>query len=250
MRAVFLDRDGVINANRPDHVKSWEEFAFLPGALHALRLLRAAGWTTVVVTNQAVIGRGIVSPAVVQAIERRMLEAVQAFGGRIAAVFHCPHRPEDGCDCRKPRPGLLLRAAERFGLDLAQSYLIGDALTDITAGRIVGCRCILVRTGRGREQLLRAPAGIPPADHVAADLLAAVRWLLAHDDPRAPWPAPDQGYVGQPVARGSGLLVPSVGPSAVAEPPAAQAAGPQHAHPGGALLAHEPRPAGSPLTPA
>jgi D-glycero-D-manno-heptose 1,7-bisphosphate phosphatase len=181
MRAVLLDRDGVINVNRADHVKSWDEFAFLPGALEALRLLRVAGWPAIVVTNQSIIGRRLALPSALATIDRRMMKAAEAHGGRIAAVFHCPHRPDDGCDCRKPRPGLLLRAADRVGLDLERCYLIGDALTDIAAGQAVGCDCILVRTGRGGQQLLAAGADLPAGCHVSVDLLDAVRWLLARE---------------------------------------------------------------------
>jgi D-glycero-D-manno-heptose 1,7-bisphosphate phosphatase len=190
MRAVLLDRDGVINENRPDHVKLWNEFTFLPGALAALRLLWRAGWTTVVVSNQAVIGRGVVPSSAIEMIERRMTQAVDEYGGRIAAVFHCPHRPDDGCGCRKPRPGLLLRAAERFGLELDQSYLIGDALTDIAAGHAVGCACILVQTGLGQQQSPEGNGDTAVNYHVAADLLAAVRWMLAREHALQPSETP------------------------------------------------------------
>lgn len=178
MKVVFLDRDGVINENRPDHVKSWEEFVFLPGALDALRLLRQDGWTTIVITNQAVIHRHIVPQPVVDGINHRMVQVVEQHGGRIDAVLYCPHRPEESCRCRKPQPGLLLQAADRFGLQLDQCYLIGDALTDITAGQAVGCRCILVLTGRGRRQLMSHEAGRYRSYHVATDLAAAVCWML------------------------------------------------------------------------
>jgi histidinol-phosphate phosphatase family protein len=129
--AVFLDRDGVINANRSDYVKSWDEFAFLPGVFEALRRLREGSRTVVVVSNQSAIGRGIAAPAVVDAIHRRMRAEVAEHGGRIDAVFYCPHRPDEGCECRKPRPGLLRRAARELGLDLARSYLVGDAVSDV-----------------------------------------------------------------------------------------------------------------------
>src|SRR5579859_3809461 len=106
MSTVFLDRDGVINYNRADHVKSWSEFEFLPGSLQALASLRKANYRVFVVTNQAVINRGIVDQAVVEHIHMQMLEHISRAGGRIEAVLYCPHRPEENCFCRKPLPGL------------------------------------------------------------------------------------------------------------------------------------------------
>src|SRR5512133_3041926 len=153
MPAVFLDRDGVINENRCDHVKSWDEFVFLPGVLEALRRLSELERPVVVVSNQAIIGRGVTSREVVDEIGRRMVEAVCAHGGRIDAVLYCPHRPEEGCRCRKPQPGLLTDAAGQMGLDLGASYLVGDAESDLGAARAAGCRPILVTTGRGAAEL-------------------------------------------------------------------------------------------------
>lgn len=154
-RAVFIDRDGVICRNRDDHVKSWEEFVFLPGALEALARLARLDLYVVVITNQAIINRHTVPVEVVENIHTRMVRAIQAAGGRIDRVMYCPHRPEENCICRKPQPGLLLAAAAELGLDLSQSYLIGDAETDMQAGRAVGCQCYLVLTGRGRQHLIR-----------------------------------------------------------------------------------------------
>ncbi len=154
-RAVFIDRDGVICQNRKDHVKDWREFRFLPGALDALARLAQTDLRIVIVTNQAVINRGIIPAETVEEIHRRMVSAIEAAGGRVDGVFYCPHRPDEGCSCRKPQPGLLLQAAERLALDLPGSYLIGDAEADMQAGRAVGCRRFLVLTGRGRRQLLR-----------------------------------------------------------------------------------------------
>jgi len=179
-RAVFLDRDGVINRNRADHVKSWAEFEFLPGALASLRRLAQLPWAVVVVSNQAIIGRGLVPQAVVDEIHERMMEEIRAAGGRIDAVFYCPHRPDEGCDCRKPRPGLLLRAARELAIDPARSVLIGDAESDVRAAQAAGCRPVLVRTGRGQAQeLLLHQQGL---DHVVVvdDLASAVAWIELH----------------------------------------------------------------------
>jgi D-glycero-D-manno-heptose 1,7-bisphosphate phosphatase len=153
-RAVFVDRDGVICRNRTDHVKSWEEFVFLPGAVEAMVRLARTNMPIVVITNQAVINRGIITADVVEDINARMVQAIEAAGGRIDDVLYCPHRPDEQCDCRKPKPGMLLTAAKRWGVDLSQSYLVGDAKTDMQTAQSVGCRSYLVLTGRGRQQLI------------------------------------------------------------------------------------------------
>lgn len=180
-RAIFLDRDGVINENRADYVKSWEEYRFLPGVFSPLKRLAQSPFIIIVITNQSAINRGLVARSVVEEINRRMIGEIQAHGGRVDAVFYCPHRPDENCDCRKPKPGLLLQAAEHFGIDLSRSYLIGDALSDIAAGLAAGCYPILVLTGRGREQLPLLQAGAYNGYHVAPDLQRAVEWILARE---------------------------------------------------------------------
>jgi D-glycero-D-manno-heptose 1,7-bisphosphate phosphatase len=192
-RAIFLDRDGVIGENRADHVKSWDEFHFLPGALDALRWLRLGGFRTFVVTNQAIVNRGVVAAEVVEEINARMALCVAGYGGRIDDIRYCPHDYSEYCECRKPRPGMLLQLAEQWHVDLAQSYMVGDAWTDIAAGRAVSCRSIMVRTGRGAEQLNLPETRQYTPDHTAADLAAAVEWLLR-----------EEGVV--PLAQGSGSL--------------------------------------------
>lgn len=179
MRAIFLDRDGVINHNRPDHVTRWEEFRFLPHSLRALQQLSGLGWPLIVITNQAIINRGIARSAQVETIHARMMQQVAAAGGRIEAVFYCPHRPDESCGCRKPRPGMLHRAADQYSLSLRRSYLIGDAVSDIEAGYEAGCECILVLSGRGREQLQqRGRKRLPPGCHILPHIGAAARWIL------------------------------------------------------------------------
>ncbi|HEY75931.1 MAG TPA: D-glycero-beta-D-manno-heptose 1,7-bisphosphate 7-phosphatase [Thermoflexia bacterium] len=177
-RAVFIDRDGVICRNREDYVKDWEEFHFLPGALDALARLARTDLRVVVVTNQSAINRGIVPVDVVESIHARMVEAIEARGGRIDGIFYCPHRPDEGCNCRKPRPGLLLQAAEALDLDLEGSYLIGDAESDLQAGRAVGCRRFMVLTGRGRRQLFRCWVHGERGFTVVVNLQAAVDRIL------------------------------------------------------------------------
>jgi D-glycero-D-manno-heptose 1,7-bisphosphate phosphatase len=176
-RAVFLDRDGVINQNRPNHVLSWADVEFLPGAFAALRRLAASAFAVVVVTNQSAVGRGLLALEEMQAINDGVAAAVAAEGGRLDRIYACPHRPEDGCDCRKPQPGMLLQAAAELGLDLAASYFVGDAVSDVEAGLAANCQPILVRSGRGEAQLpsLRANGYQVP---VVADLSEAVALIL------------------------------------------------------------------------
>jgi histidinol-phosphate phosphatase family protein len=154
--AIFLDRDGVVCRNRDDYVKSWEEFVFLPGALRALSRVTRSDLSIVVTTNQSVIGRGLAPVEVVEDIHARMVRAIRAAGGRVDRVAYCPHRPDEQCACRKPEPGLLLMAAREMRLDLSGSYVVGDAETDMQAGRAAGCqRRYLVLTGRGPKELIR-----------------------------------------------------------------------------------------------
>jgi D-glycero-D-manno-heptose 1,7-bisphosphate phosphatase len=150
--AVFLDRDGVINENRDDYVKCWDEVHFLPGVFAALARLARAPFRIVLVTNQSPIGRGILTRQEVEAINRRLVAEVSVHGGRVDGVYTCPHHPDEGCDCRKPRPGLLLQAARDLDLDLSRSYLVGDAASDVEAALAAGCSPIFVLTGRGQGQ--------------------------------------------------------------------------------------------------
>ncbi len=177
--AVFLDRDGVLCEDRVKPVSAWEEFHWLPGAVEAIRALGAAGVPVFVITNQAGVGRGIVSRAQVEEVHRRLLAHLEESGGRIRALYACFHAPEDGCACRKPRPGLLLEAAREHGVDLARAWVVGDMGRDLEAGRAAGCRTALVRTGKGAsEESMLASRGIAP-DLVAGDLVEAVSRILA-----------------------------------------------------------------------
>jgi D-glycero-D-manno-heptose 1,7-bisphosphate phosphatase len=181
-RAAFLDRDGVINRNLPTYVRSWEEFVFLEGAMEALRRLARTDLAVIVTSNQSAINRGLTSQQKVDEVNANMVAAVERYGGRIDAVLYCPHRPDEGCGCRKPKPGLLLLAAERFGLDLRGSYFIGDAIGDVEAALAAGVQPLLVLTGLGREHapLLagRGYQGVP----VLEDLGEAVTWILERED--------------------------------------------------------------------
>lgn len=177
--AVFLDRDGVICEDHVEPVGSWEEFHVLPGAIEGVVALSRAGVPVFVFTNQAYVGRGMVTREQVEAIHERLLAEVRAAGGRIEGVYVCYHAPEEGCACRKPRPGLLLTAARDHGVDLARAWVVGDMGRDIEAGRDAGCRTALVRTGKGRAEIAAlAERGIAP-DFIAEDLAEAVSRILA-----------------------------------------------------------------------
>ena len=180
VKAVLLDRDGVINANREGYVTSWSQFRFLPGAIEALRQLTAAGYRLAVVTNQAAIGRGLASVEEVEEINERMVSALAEAGARVDAVLCCPHAPEEGCRCRKPHPGLLVEAGQRLRVAPAETCVVGDWVDDIAAARAAGCALpILVLTGRGRRALpLTRAAGVGPF-LVARDLLAAAQAVVS-----------------------------------------------------------------------
>jgi D-glycero-D-manno-heptose 1,7-bisphosphate phosphatase len=180
VKAVFLDRDGVINADREDYVTSWSQFHFLPGALEGLRHLTAAGYRLAVITNQSAIGRGIASAADVEEMNARMVSSLAEAGARIDAVLCCPHAPEEGCACRKPSPGLLIEAARRLRVSPADTCVVGDWVDDIAAARAAGCAVpILVLTGRGRRALpLTRAAGLGPF-LVARNLLAAAEAIVS-----------------------------------------------------------------------
>ena len=148
MHAILVDRDGVINRERSDYVKSWDEFEFLSGTFTALKLLSTLGIPILIVTNQSVIGRGITDVDTINDIHATMTQLVVDNGGRIDHIFVCPHAPVVQCDCRKPKPGMLLQAQSRYQLDLSKSFFIGDSITDYIAAKAAGCQPILVRTGR------------------------------------------------------------------------------------------------------
>jgi histidinol-phosphate phosphatase family protein len=181
-RAIFLDRDGVINEDREDYVKSWEEFRFIKGVRPALKKIHQAGVPVVVITNQSVIGRGLVSEEGLSFIHDRMGRAVQKSGGRITKIYYCPHHPDDHCRCRKPRIGMLKKAGRELNLDLKKCVFVGDSLKDIQAGNRVGCRTVLVQTGQGKESLIKilsGKTGIKP-DWVCESLDAATPLVLDH----------------------------------------------------------------------
>jgi D-glycero-D-manno-heptose 1,7-bisphosphate phosphatase len=148
MKLVILDRDGTINHERDDYIKSSEEWVPLPGAMEAIARLNHAGWHVVVATNQSGIGRGLFDMAALNAMHAKMHQLLAKQGGRVDAVFFCPHTPEDQCTCRKPQPGLFNMIGERFGVSLDGVPMVGDLPRDVLAAQSVGCEPHLVRTGQ------------------------------------------------------------------------------------------------------
>lgn len=173
--AVFLDRDGTINVE-VNYLGDPAGFQLLPGVTAAIRRLNQAGLPVIVVTNQSGIGRGYYSLDAMTAVHQRMAAELAAAGAHVDALYFCPHRPEDGCSCRKPAPGLLIHAAAELDIDLARSVMIGDKFSDLMAGQAVGCCTVLVLTGHGANEWALGDHLEP--DHVAADLFSAVAWWL------------------------------------------------------------------------
>ena len=177
MKLVVLDRDGVINADSDQYIKSPEEWTPIPGSLEAIARLTQAGFRVVVATNQSGLGQGLFDMATLNAIHNKMHKAVNQLGGRIDAVFFCAHAQDAGCSCRKPQPGMLLEIAERFKLVLAGVPAIGDSLRDLQAASAAGARPLLVLTGKGRQTV--AAGGLPEGTEIHADLAAAAMALTA-----------------------------------------------------------------------
>lgn len=179
-KVIFLDRDGVINYDSDAYIKCWEEFEFLPGSLKAIAALSAAGYHLILITNQSIIGRGMVPLAGLEDIHARMQQAVAVAGGNIVDIFFCPHRPDDHCDCRKPEPGLIFQAKTRYGIDLPRTVMIGDNAKDVGCGQNAGCGAtVLVQTGNGLQAQKELAAMDVQPTAIAADLKAATEMILA-----------------------------------------------------------------------
>lgn len=176
MKLAILDRDGVINCDSPSYVKSPDEWKPIAGSLEAIARLNQAGWHVVVATNQSGVARGLFEMATLNAIHDRMHRALAAVGGRIDAVFYCPHAQDAGCACRKPRPGLHEDIARRFGTSLAGVPCIGDAQRDLEAAAAAGGQPMLVLTGKG--EITRRAGPLPAGTAVFADLAEAVQAIV------------------------------------------------------------------------
>ncbi|HUN69595.1 MAG TPA: D-glycero-beta-D-manno-heptose 1,7-bisphosphate 7-phosphatase [Burkholderiales bacterium] len=170
MKLVVLDRDGTINFDSDQYIKSPAEWRPIPGSMQAIARLTQRGWRCVVATNQSGIARGLFDMATLNAIHAEMHRAVAQAGGRIDAIFFCPHAADSNCECRKPKPGLLREIAARFDIDLEGVPMIGDSLRDVEAAAAVGAQPYLVLTGKGRQT--RDAGGLPKNTEVVADLAA------------------------------------------------------------------------------
>ena len=176
---VFLDRDGVINRDSPDYIKSRTQFHPLPGSIQAIVRLSRQGVRVIVITNQSAVNRGMIPLAELQAIHNELRAEVSDQGGRIDDILFCPHRPDEHCGCRKPLPGMILEACKRHGIDAKNSVMIGDSAKDIMAGRAAGCAAaVLVRTGNADSAIRTLSENGHRPDRILADLAAAADWIL------------------------------------------------------------------------
>jgi D-glycero-D-manno-heptose 1,7-bisphosphate phosphatase len=184
VKLIIVGRDGILNRYRDDHVKAPEEWEPIPGALEALARLNQAGWHAVVATNQSGIGRGMIDMASVNAVHAQMHRQAQDAGARIDAVFFCPHTPEDQCECRKPKPGMMRDIAARYGVSLSDVPMVSDTLRDLQAAQAAGCEPHLVLSGRAAEaseaERARWLEAVPSA-RVHANLVALADHLLARE---------------------------------------------------------------------
>ena len=186
--AVFLDRDGTINLDA-GYIERFERFELYPFAIDAIRLFTQAGYLVVVLTNQAGVAHGMYGEDWVATLEQHLKDRAREGGGRIDGHYYCPHSPDAAvpayrtdCDCRKPKPGMALRAARELGIDLPRSVVIGDRWRDMAVANAIGCRGILVKTGYGATEALKPQPGVS-ADAVCDDLIGAAVWLLDHPVP-------------------------------------------------------------------
>ena len=181
VKAIFIDRDGVINKD-PDkwtqynYVTDWKDFHFLPGALEALKMLKDCGVKVIIISNQAGVSKGYFTKERLDEITVKMRAAVEAGGGKIDDVYYCIHKSDDNCECRKPKTGLLEKAAKKHAMDCRGIYFIGDSRVDIIAGRSVGCKTIFVLSGKTLRDEMETWEEKP--DHTFNNLLEAVQWII------------------------------------------------------------------------
>ena len=183
-RFVILDRDGVVNLDSDHFIKTPDEWVPIAGSLEAIAALNQAGYRVVIASNQSGIGRGLFEMSALNAMHEKLYKGLANLGGRVEAVFFCPHTAADNCDCRKPKSGLFEQIGERFGIELRMVPVVGDSLRDLDAGVAVGCIPHLVRTGKGAKTL--AQGGLPAGTRVHDDLAAFARWLIAESAHKAP----------------------------------------------------------------
>ena len=175
MKLLILDRDGVINHDSDAYIKSVEEWIPLPGAIEAIAQLSKAGWTVAIATNQSGIARGYYDVATLDAMHARLRALVAEQGGEVGLIVYCPHGPDEGCACRKPKPGMLQTIAKHYGADLAQCWFVGDSLGDLQAAKAVGSQPVLVKTGKGEKTLEK---NLPATTLIFNDLAAVAAKLI------------------------------------------------------------------------
>lgn len=181
--AIFLDRDGVLIENRSDYVRDWSQVRIFSKALEVLSLTGIKGYKVVLITNQSGIGRKLITLETADEINRKLVDVIKEKGGQIDGVYVCPHRPDEQCSCRKPQPGLILQAASELALDLQRSWMIGDAWSDLLAGKAAGIPgVIMVKTGRGAEQLMQPVPESMDGYLVFNDLSDAVNYIVRIDN--------------------------------------------------------------------
>lgn len=185
MKYLFIDRDGVINKDpggwtKHGYVTEWSEFRFVPGTLEALKALKEKGIKVVVASNQGGVNKGIYKKEQLDTVNLKMLEEIRKAGGDIEEVFYCIHKDEDNCDCRKPKPGMLEKAAKKHGVDIKKVYFIGDDKKDVLAGKSAGCKTILVLSGKSTLDMVNGWEQKP--DHVFKSLSEAVGWLIKNKE--------------------------------------------------------------------
>ena len=181
---IILDRDGTINRDSDDYIKSPDEWQPLPGALEAIARVSQAGWHVVIASNQSGLGRGLFDVATLNLIHDKMNKLLTAAGGRIDAIFYCPHVPQDKCSCRKPLPGLFEQIGDRLGAQLDQVHAVGDTLRDAQAAAAVGCQTHLVCTGKHEGWVgPELPEGFPATTVLHEDLAAFAEWVLSRTSP-------------------------------------------------------------------
>jgi D-glycero-D-manno-heptose 1,7-bisphosphate phosphatase len=181
MKLIILDRDGVINHDSDEFIKSPAEWIPIPGSLEAIARLNQAGYRVVVATNQSGVARGLFDVSTLNAIHQKLHTAAQQVGADVDAIFYCPHAADDNCDCRKPKPGMLHTIATRFNTSLKAVPNVGDSLRDLQAGYGVGCVPYLVMTGKGSRTLEKG--GLPPGTLIFPDLASVVDSLLKDSAP-------------------------------------------------------------------
>ncbi|QIH05341.1 D-glycero-beta-D-manno-heptose 1,7-bisphosphate 7-phosphatase [Pseudomonas sp. BIOMIG1BAC] len=177
MKLLILDRDGVINHDSDAYIKSVAEWIPLPGSIEAIAQLSKAGWTVAIATNQSGIARGYYDLATLDAMHARLRELVAQQGGEVGLIVYCPHGPDEGCDCRKPKPGMLRTIAEHYRTGLNGLWFVGDSLSDLEAAKAVDCQPILVKTGKGEKTLGKTL----PVGTLIFDDLAAIAAELIHN---------------------------------------------------------------------